>query len=126
MFPVQPSFVGLSGAGLYQINVVVPAGPGRWGRLIQASVGGMVTQTGSLFSLGGALVIYRPVVYARRWMATAATAMLATEATVAMAATAVTAATAEMEATAATVTVMEATVETAVTVATAPRGGERK
>jgi uncharacterized protein (TIGR03437 family) len=51
--PVQPSFVGLSSAGLYQINVVVPAGLGSGDVSIQASVGGMVTQTGSLFSLGG-------------------------------------------------------------------------
>ena len=48
---VKTIFVGLSSAGLYQINLVVPSGLGQGDVPIQASVGGMSTQAGALFSL---------------------------------------------------------------------------
>jgi uncharacterized protein (TIGR03437 family) len=48
---VQPTFVGLSSAGLYQINLTVPAGLGGGDVPIQAMVGGMQTQLGILFPL---------------------------------------------------------------------------
>jgi uncharacterized protein (TIGR03437 family) len=51
--PVQPVFAGISGAGLYQINVVVPQGIGQGDISIRASIGGMQTQNGPLFSLQG-------------------------------------------------------------------------
>jgi uncharacterized protein (TIGR03437 family) len=51
---VAPLFVGLSGAGLYQINLVVPPGLGMGDIPIQASIGGMQTQKGIVFSLVGA------------------------------------------------------------------------
>jgi uncharacterized protein (TIGR03437 family) len=48
---VQPTFVGLSSAGLYQINLTVPPGLGQGDVPILAAVGGMQTQAGVLFSL---------------------------------------------------------------------------
>jgi uncharacterized protein (TIGR03437 family) len=54
--PVEPLFVGISSAGLYQINLVVPAGLGQGDVSIQASVGGMETQPGALFALEGPAV----------------------------------------------------------------------
>jgi uncharacterized protein (TIGR03437 family) len=48
---VVPTFVGLSSAGLYQINLTVPSGLGEGDVPIQASVGGMQTQPSALFSL---------------------------------------------------------------------------
>ncbi len=50
---VQPTFVGLSGAGLYQINLTVPGGLGLGVATIHAEVGGMRTQLGVLFSMAG-------------------------------------------------------------------------
>lgn len=50
---VKPTFVGLSSAGLYQINLIVPPGLGEGAVPIQASVGGMQTQAGVLFPLAG-------------------------------------------------------------------------
>ncbi len=50
-FPITPTFVGLSSAGLYQINLIVPPGLGEGDVPIQAMVGGMQTQPGVLFSL---------------------------------------------------------------------------
>jgi hypothetical protein len=46
---VEPSFAGLSGAGLYQINLVVPDGIGQGPVSIRAMVGGLQTQTGVFF-----------------------------------------------------------------------------
>jgi uncharacterized protein (TIGR03437 family) len=48
---VQPTFVGLSSAGLYQINLVVPPDIGEGDVPIRAMVGGMQTQPGLVFSL---------------------------------------------------------------------------
>ncbi|MGB7760894.1 MAG: IPT/TIG domain-containing protein, partial [Bryobacteraceae bacterium] len=48
---VKTIFTGLSSAGLYQINLIVPSGLGQGDVPIQASVGGMQTQAGALFSL---------------------------------------------------------------------------
>jgi hypothetical protein len=48
---VQPTYVGLSSAGLYQVNIVVPEGLGQGDVPIQAAVGGMLTQPGVLFTL---------------------------------------------------------------------------
>ena len=48
---VEPAFVGLSSAGLYQINLKVPAGLGIGEVPIRAIVGGLQTQPGVLFSL---------------------------------------------------------------------------
>ena len=50
---VQPTFVGLSSTGLYQVNLAVPPGLGDGDVSIQASVGGMPTQDGLVFSLQG-------------------------------------------------------------------------
>ena len=50
---VRPTFVGLSGAGLYQINLVVPPGLGTGDVPIQVVVGGMASQAFALFSLQG-------------------------------------------------------------------------
>jgi uncharacterized protein (TIGR03437 family) len=49
--PVSPAFVGLSSAGLYQINLVIPPGLGEGDLSISASIGAMPTQKGLLFSL---------------------------------------------------------------------------
>jgi uncharacterized protein (TIGR03437 family) len=48
---VKTSFVGLSGAGLYQINLTVPDGLGQGDVSIRAIVGGVQTQPGVLFPL---------------------------------------------------------------------------
>ncbi len=48
---ISPSFAGLSSAGLYQLNLVVPAGLGAGDFSLQASVGGADTQTGIVISL---------------------------------------------------------------------------
>ena len=48
---VTPQFTGLSGAGLYQINVTVPAGLGTGDVTLQAKVGGAVTPFGAVISL---------------------------------------------------------------------------
>jgi len=48
---VKPLFVGLSEAGLYQINLVVPSGLGEGEVPIEAIVGGLQTQSFVLFSL---------------------------------------------------------------------------
>ncbi len=55
--PVQPSFAGLSGAGLYQINLVIPAGLGQGDISVSASIGGLKTQKSLMFSLDGRSVI---------------------------------------------------------------------
>jgi uncharacterized protein (TIGR03437 family) len=44
-------FSGLSGAGLYQFNLVVPAGLGSGDVPIQAMAGGLSTQTGVVIAL---------------------------------------------------------------------------
>lgn len=51
---VKTRFVGLSSAGLFQINLVVPSGLGEGDVSIQATVGGMQTQAGAVFSLQNA------------------------------------------------------------------------
>ena len=48
---VTPSFAGLSGAGLYQINLTAPAGLGTGDVPLVATVGGVQTQTGVAMSL---------------------------------------------------------------------------
>ena len=48
---VQPSFVGLSSAGLYQINLTVPSGLGEGDVPIQCFAGGVPTQAKVLFAL---------------------------------------------------------------------------
>lgn len=49
--PITPSFVGISSAGLYQINFTVPAGLGQGNVPITAVVGGMQTQANIWFPL---------------------------------------------------------------------------
>jgi uncharacterized protein (TIGR03437 family) len=48
---VTPSFAGLSGAGLYQINLTVPAGLGTGDVALSASVAGAQTPSGVVISL---------------------------------------------------------------------------
>jgi uncharacterized protein (TIGR03437 family) len=48
---VTPSFAGLAGAGLYQINVTIPSGLGKGDLPIQATVGGAQTPSGVVISL---------------------------------------------------------------------------
>ena len=48
---VKPSFVGISSAGLYQINLTVPPGLGEGEVPIRAMIGGMETQAQVWFSL---------------------------------------------------------------------------
>ena len=48
---VTPSFAGLSAAGLYQINLTVPAGLGTGDVPLAATVGGAETRAGAVFSL---------------------------------------------------------------------------
>jgi uncharacterized protein (TIGR03437 family) len=48
---VTPSFAGLSGAGLYQINLTVPAGLGTGDVALVATVGGVSTQPNVVISL---------------------------------------------------------------------------
>ena len=48
---VTPAFAGLSGAGLYQINLTVPAGLGTGDVSLQASVGGVQTPPTVVISL---------------------------------------------------------------------------
>ena len=50
--PLVPSFVGLSEAGLYQINVTLPPGLGFGDVPILATIGAMSTQPNALISLG--------------------------------------------------------------------------
>lgn len=47
---LTPAFAGLSGAGLYQLNLIVPAGLGTGDLSLQASVGGVQTPA-AVFSL---------------------------------------------------------------------------
>jgi uncharacterized protein (TIGR03437 family) len=48
---VTPMFAGLSGAGLYQINLTIPAGLGAGDVSLVATVGGVQTPTGVVISL---------------------------------------------------------------------------
>jgi uncharacterized protein (TIGR03437 family) len=48
---VTPSFVGLSSAGLYQINLTIPVGLGTGDVSLMLSVGGSQTQSGVVISL---------------------------------------------------------------------------
>jgi uncharacterized protein (TIGR03437 family) len=48
---VTPTFAGLSGAGLYQINLTVPPGLGTGDVPLQATVGGIQTPSGVVISL---------------------------------------------------------------------------
>jgi uncharacterized protein (TIGR03437 family) len=48
---VIPLFAGLSSQGLYQINMVIPAGLGTGEVPLAASVGGLRTPTGVVISL---------------------------------------------------------------------------
>jgi uncharacterized protein (TIGR03437 family) len=51
---VNPSFAGLSSAGLYQINLTIPAGLATGDVALTATVGGTQTQSGVVISLAGA------------------------------------------------------------------------
>ena len=48
---VTTGFAGLSGAGLYQLNLTIPAGLGTGDVALQASVGGVTTPSGVVISL---------------------------------------------------------------------------
>jgi len=48
---VTPSFAGLSSAGLYQINVTIPANLATGDLPLVATVGGVQTQPGVVISL---------------------------------------------------------------------------
>jgi uncharacterized protein (TIGR03437 family) len=48
---VTPSSAGLAGAGMYQINVTIPAGLGTGDVSLIASAGGFQTQPGVVISL---------------------------------------------------------------------------
>jgi len=48
---VTPAFAGLSGAGLYQINMTIPSGLGTGDVPLQATVGGATTPAGVVISL---------------------------------------------------------------------------
>jgi uncharacterized protein (TIGR03437 family) len=48
---VVPSFAGLSSAGLYQINLTIPAGLGTGDVPISATVAGVSTQANGVISL---------------------------------------------------------------------------
>jgi uncharacterized protein (TIGR03437 family) len=48
---VTPSFAGLSGAGLYQINLTIPAGLGSGDVALLAGVGGVQTPAGVVISV---------------------------------------------------------------------------
>jgi uncharacterized protein (TIGR03437 family) len=48
---ILTSFAGLSAAGVYQINLTVPAGLGAGDVALQASVGGVQTPSGVVISL---------------------------------------------------------------------------
>lgn len=50
---IQPTFVGITSAGLYQINMVVPEGLGDGSVPIHLSAGGLETQPGILFPVNG-------------------------------------------------------------------------
>jgi uncharacterized protein (TIGR03437 family) len=54
---VTPSFAGLSSAGLYQINLIVPAGLGTGDVSLVATVGGEQTQPGVVISLPGPQIL---------------------------------------------------------------------
>jgi uncharacterized protein (TIGR03437 family) len=49
--PVLPSGAGMGSAGLYQVNVTIPAGLGTGDQTLVAAVGGVQTQSGVLISL---------------------------------------------------------------------------
>jgi uncharacterized protein (TIGR03437 family) len=53
-YAVSPSFVGLSSAGLYQINVKIPEGLQTGDQALTATIGGVKTQTGVVISLSDA------------------------------------------------------------------------
>jgi uncharacterized protein (TIGR03437 family) len=48
---VNPTFAGLSSAGLYQIDIVIPAGLGTGDVSLQATAGGVQTLPGIVISL---------------------------------------------------------------------------
>jgi uncharacterized protein (TIGR03437 family) len=48
---VAPSFAGLSSAGLYQLNMTIPAGLGAGDQSLVAIVGGVQTQPGVVISI---------------------------------------------------------------------------
>jgi uncharacterized protein (TIGR03437 family) len=48
---VTPSFAGLSGAGVYQINLTIPTGLGTGDVPLQATVSGVETPSGAVISL---------------------------------------------------------------------------
>jgi uncharacterized protein (TIGR03437 family) len=64
---VTPSFAGLSGAGLFQINLTVPTGLGTGDVPLTATVGGVQTQSGVVISVVGA----HPTGFTGYWIFTA-------------------------------------------------------
>jgi uncharacterized protein (TIGR03437 family) len=48
---VKPSFAGISSAGLYQLNLTIPAGLGTGDVSLRAMVGGVSTPSGVVISL---------------------------------------------------------------------------
>jgi uncharacterized protein (TIGR03437 family) len=62
---VRPTFVGLSSAGLYQINLTVPSGLGTGDVPISAMNGGLQTQAGFCFRFG--LDLTRAELVSARW-----------------------------------------------------------
>jgi uncharacterized protein (TIGR03437 family) len=48
---VRPAFAGLSSAGLWQINLTIPAGLGTGDVPLQATAGGAQTPSGVVISL---------------------------------------------------------------------------
>jgi uncharacterized protein (TIGR03437 family) len=64
---MTPSFAGLSSAGLYQINLTMPAGLGTGDQTLRATVGGVQTQSGTVISVVGA----QPTGFTGYWSFTA-------------------------------------------------------
>lgn len=48
---VVPSFAGLTGAGLFQFNLTIPAGVGTGDVSLSATVGGATTPIGTLIAI---------------------------------------------------------------------------
>jgi len=48
---VTPAFAGLSGPGLYQLNLTIPPGLGTGDVSLEAAVGGVETPAGVVISL---------------------------------------------------------------------------
>ena len=55
--PSRPSFVGLTSAGVYQINLIVPPGLGEGAVPVRLLVGGMQSQSACAVFAGGVPVV---------------------------------------------------------------------